>query len=287
MTPLLSPEQSPDANNPSRPQTGVSAYLDRLGLDPATDDPPDLPTLRRLQHAHVTTVPFETLAITGDPYGTRTGEGVDLSLPHLYEKIVERRRGGYCFELNGLFYRLLDEVGYEADRVAARVVSDGALRTPANHHAIVVELDQRYLVDVGTGPPMIRRPLPLRGATRTDEAGIAWHVTESDRSDATYQTEYRRHDNAWTPRYVFDDVARPLHYFAAANDYLQSAPESPFTGEPYIGLSTEEGYRTLSADTLTEISQTDERKRTVTGDAWHATLKREFGLHYKQPRQRK
>lgn len=268
----------------------VPAYLERIGIAPASIDAPDLPTLRRLQRAHLTTVPFETLAITGDPYGERTGEGVVLSIPHLYEKIVERRRGGYCFELNGLFYELLVELGYEVDRVAARVVSDRALRTPANHLTIVAQLDQRYVVDAGTGPPPIRRPLPLTGAIRTDAAGVEWRVTESERPDATYRTEYREPtESGWTPRYVFDDVPRPLHYFAAANDYLQSAPESPFTGDPFVGIATDDGYRTLSADTLTESTPAGEHEEPVTGEAWHAALEQAFGLRYKressEPRQ--
>jgi N-hydroxyarylamine O-acetyltransferase len=77
----------------------VEAYLHRLDLAPAAVGEPDFSTLARLQGAHILSVPFETLSITGDPYGERAGEGVVLSGSHLYEKIVERERGGYCFEL--------------------------------------------------------------------------------------------------------------------------------------------------------------------------------------------
>jgi N-hydroxyarylamine O-acetyltransferase len=106
----------------------VEGYLNKLGIPPGSIGDPNRSTLARLQRAHVTTVPFETLSITGDPHGEREGEGIVLSIPHLYEKIVERGRGGYCFELNGLFYALLVALGYDADRIAARVTSDGALR---------------------------------------------------------------------------------------------------------------------------------------------------------------
>ncbi len=259
----------------------VEAYLGRLGLAPASIDDPDLATLARLQRAHVTTIPFENLAITGDPHGERDGQGVVLSVPHLYEKIVEHGRGGYCFELNGLFRELLVALGYDADRIAARVVSDGALRTPANHHPIVVELDRRYVVDVGTGPPMIRRPLPLSGTAGPDEAGVEWRVTESERPDATYRTEYRGpHAPDWTSRYVFDDVARPFHYFEAANDYLQTAPESPFTDTPLVALSTEAGYRKLSGTTLLAVTPSGQRERTISSDRWHDVLARKFSLPY-------
>ena len=260
----------------------VEAYLQRLDVAPGTIDGPTLETLGRLLRAHITTVPFETLAITGDPYGEREGEGVVLSVPHLYEKIVERRRGGYCFELNGLFHALLFAIGYDVRRVAARMVSEGAIRIPANHHVIVVDLDQPFVVDVGLGPPRIREPLPFDATPRTDEVGVTWRVVASERPDATYRTEYRTPDEtAWTPRYVFDDKPRPLRYFDATNDYFQSAPESPFTGEPTIAISTETGYRKLSGDTFEEASGDEHHERTVTGDAWHEVLEQKFGLRYR------
>lgn len=276
-----SSETPPDTDNPFRSEAFVAAYLERLGITSASIGDPDRSTLARLQRAHVTTIPFENLTITGDPFEKRAGRGVVLSVSRLYEKIVERGRGGYCFELNGLFHDLLVALGYEVDRIAARVPSDGAIRTPANHHPLVVELDRRYVVDVGSGPPMIRRPIPLPGTARTDEAGVEWRVTESERPDATYRTECRGpHTPDWTPRYVFDDVARPLHYFEAANDYLQTAPESPFTDTPLVALSTEVGYRKLSGTTLLTVTPSGQRERTVSSDRWHDVLARKFDLQY-------
>lgn len=274
-------DRSLDAGDPHRSEMSVAAYLARIGIDAATVETPDLSTLQRLQRAHVTAVPFETLSIAGDPYGDREGEGVLLSVPHLYEKIVERERGGYCFELNGLFHVLLDALGYEVHRAAARVVTDGGIRIPANHHVNLVELDQQYVVDVGTGPPMLREPFSLDGTIHTDEAGVEWRVVVSERPDVAYCLEYRRpEDTEWKVRYVFDDEPRSLHYFAATNDYLQSAPESPFTGAPAVALSTEVGYRKLRGDTLIEVAGSDRRESTVTREAWHEILAQKFGIRY-------
>lgn len=259
----------------------VSDYLTRLGLDPRHQYTPNLETLARLQHAHVTSISFETLAIVGHPYGDRDGEGVTLDLPHLYDKIVERTRGGYCFELNGLFHWLLDEIGYDVDRVAARVITDGEARPPANHHINVVELDRRYVVDVGTGPPQIRQPLPLEGPPQTDHLGVSWRIVEAERPDATYRTDLRETgDTEWTHRYVFDDVSRELHYFEATNDYLQTAPESPFTGTLSVAISTDTGYRQLSGDVMTEVTENDEREQTVSESDWPAILSDAFQLRY-------
>jgi N-hydroxyarylamine O-acetyltransferase len=256
-------------------------YLRRIGVAPATVTTRDRRTLERIQRAHVTSVPFENLAIVGRPDDDRSGPGVSLSMASMYEKIVERGRGGYCFELNGLFHWLLDELGYEVDRIAARVTSDGDAGPPANHHTNVVQFDQRYVVDVGMGTPVMRRPIPLDGSVRSDEAGVDWRIVESDRPDETYRSEYREPgDEEWSRRYVFSDVSRSLGYFEATNDFLQSAPESPFTGDPVVSIATSDGHRKLSGTTLIETTRTEETERTVTGEEWDATLEREFGLQY-------
>jgi N-hydroxyarylamine O-acetyltransferase len=265
----------------TKPRPDPERYLRRIGVLPETVTTPDRRTLERIQRAHVTTVPFENLAIVGGPNDDRSGPGVTLSIASMYEKIVERARGGYCFELNGLFHWLLEELGYEVDRIAARVTSDGDAGPPANHHTNVVELDRRYVVDVGMGTPVMRRPISIDGSIRSDEAGVEWRIVESDRPDETYRSEYREAgDEEWSRRYVFSDVPRALRYFEATNDYLQSAPESPFTGDPVVSIATSDGHRKLSGTTLTETTSTTETERTVTGDEWDATLEREFGLQY-------
>jgi len=257
----------------------VEAYLRRIGVDPASVGTPDLETLGRLQRAHVLAVPFENLSIVGDPAGEHEETGVVLSVPAIYEKLVERERGGYCFELNGLVHWLLAELGYDVDRIAARVTNDGEARPPANHHTNVVDLDRRYVVDVGTGAPMIRRPLPLDGTPRTDDVGISWRVAESDRPDATFCTQFRFDDaGEWSTRYVFSDVPRQLQYFAATNEFLQCAPESPFTSGPFAVLATSEGHRELSATTYSERTATGELEYGVDENEWLAVLEREFGI---------
>lgn len=131
------------------------------------------------------------------------------------------------------------------------------------------------------GTPVMRRPTPLEDTPRTDDAGVAWRIAESDRPDATYCVDYREPGaDQWSKRYVFSDVSRPLHYFAATCEYLESAPESPFTGDPIVSIATEAGHRKLSGEALTETSGGDEVERTVSGEEWHATLAAEFGLRY-------
>lgn len=256
-------------------------YLRRIGLDPSTVDEPGAESLRRLSHAHVRAVPFENLAIVGDPHGDTEGAGVTLSTPQLYEKIVERERGGYCFELNGLFHWLLDTLGYEVDRVAARITSDGGIELPANHHANVVHLDSRYVVDVGMGLPKVRQPVPVDGSAVTDDVGVEWRVVDSERPDVTHRVEFRYDsDEEWTDRYVFDETPRSLSYFEATNDYLQRAPESTFTGSPSVSVGTDDGLVHLDSETLVEYVGAEKHEESVPPEAWHDVLTELFDISY-------
>ncbi|NEU57282.1 arylamine N-acetyltransferase [Halorussus sp. MSC15.2] len=260
----------------------IESYLSRIGLDPRAVRTADRDTLETVQRAHVTSVPFETLAVTGDPFGPDPGEGVTLTLPHLYGKIVGRERGGFCFELNGLFGWLLAELGFDADRIAARMLSDdGDPRPPANHHSHLVDLGRRYVVDVGCGVPSMRRPLPLDGTAVSDAAGVEWRVVESERPDADYLTQCRSPgDEEWTDRYVFDATPRKLCYFEATCDYLATAPESGFTGDPTVSIATERGHLKLSPEKLTRSERGDRSECEITEDEWDDLLESEFGLRY-------
>ncbi|MEF8908108.1 MAG: arylamine N-acetyltransferase [Haloarculaceae archaeon] len=253
-------------------------YLDRIGVD-SEGVAVDRESLQRIQRAHVEAVPFENLAIVGDPFAEGDGEGVTLDPDALYEKVVTRERGGYCFELNGLFNGLLRAVGFDADRVAACVLEeDGSVRTPANHHTNIVDLDRRYLVDVGLAVPPLRRPLPLDGAVRTDRAGVDWRVVDSDRPDADRMTQFRKPGGEWTDRYVFQERPRDLSYFQASCDHLSTAPESPFTGDPVVTVGTADGYKKLDRETLTVYRGGTETEQEVLKAEWYETLAAEFGL---------
>jgi N-hydroxyarylamine O-acetyltransferase len=297
---------------PGSPTPEPGPYLRRIGLDPAVDpaasDSPartlgvatDREALDRLVAAHLHAVPFETLWIAGAPDDEATGPGVDLALPTLFEKVVERRRGGFCFELNGLFGWLLSALGFETDRVAGMVLPDEGAPTPANHHANLVHLDRPYLVDVGTGAPATRCPVPLDGTPVADERGTRWRVAPSDRPDCDHRLERRtvggradadaggsgggdRADagdraDGWTTAYVLEDEPRSLSYFAATCAYLSRAPESTFTGDPVVVDRTPGGYRKLTADALVTVTAAGRTETPVEPDEWRDVLRERFDL---------
>src|SRR5215213_9521921 len=125
----------------------VDAYLERIGYrgPPA----PTAETLRRLHVAHLLAVPFENLSI-------HAGEPVVLDDESLFDKVVARRRGGFCYELNGLFAALLRALGFEVEMLSAAVRgSAGKFGPEFDHMTLLVKLGERWLADVGFGDSFV------------------------------------------------------------------------------------------------------------------------------------
>lgn len=119
------------------------AYLTRIGYEGSVN--PSVETLRLLHRAHVLTVPFENLDI-------HLGRSISLDPSALFRKIVLSRRGGYCFELNGLFALLLEQLGFSVTRLAARVLYGGEGVRPRSHQLLLVQIgESRWIADVGFG----------------------------------------------------------------------------------------------------------------------------------------
>ena len=135
----------------------LGAYLDRIGAGRSAK--PDTAALRSLHRAHLLAVPFENLSI-------HLGEPISLEHGELIDKIVARRRGGFCYELNGAFALLLGALGFDVRLLAARVFGDGRLGPPFDHLALLVRAidgDGPWLADVGFGD---HSEFPLRFGER-------------------------------------------------------------------------------------------------------------------------
>ncbi len=117
----------------------VQAYLERINYQGSTD--PTLETLCAVHRAHMLAVPFENLDIP-------LRQPIVLDEELLFDKIVNRRRGGFCYELNGLFSALLREMGFNVQRLSARVADDeGGFGMEFGHMALVVQHQERLLAD--------------------------------------------------------------------------------------------------------------------------------------------
>lgn len=248
----------------------VGAYLGRIEAVGLPDVDVGYDLLAALQRRHLLTVPFENLDVVA-------GEPITLDRAAFAEKIVERERGGFCYELNGLFAGLLSALGFETRMVGGRVTrSDGSLGPPGDHLAIVVDLDDPYLVDVGFGD-FARVPLPMTGEPISDVGGT-WRVrVDPDDPDAFLAQSWS--EDGWRTEYAFTTETRQLEFFAEACQHHQTAPESPFVGEPVVTIATETGRVTLRPGTLTVTDHGLKRTQTVpTAEEREQILRERFGI---------
>lgn len=212
----------------------TSLYLSRIGYQGPTQ--PSLETLHQLHRCHLFSVPFESLSV-------HCGEPITLALPLLYDKIVRRHRGGFCFELNGLFLWLLQTLGFDAKAVAGRVRNrfTGRYGPPLDHMVIYVQLDgKQFLCDVGFGESFLE-PLELKPETEyIQDGGIFWLGLKGE----IWVLERRAvPSKAGRPLYQFTLEEKKLEDFADMCLYHQTSPDSIFTCKSFCSLHREGGGR--------------------------------------------
>jgi N-hydroxyarylamine O-acetyltransferase len=247
----------------------VDAYLQRLSYSGARV--PDAATLAALHLAHMRAVPFENLDI---------GRGVPivLDLDALYAKLVERGRGGFCYELNGVFAELLRALGYQVELLSARVFDNGLPGAEFDHLALRVTggaLSEPYLADVGFGQSFLR-PLRLVALAEQADASGAYQLTETG---GEWVLETRDDAGAWIPSYTFTLTPRAFSDFAAMCHFQQTSPESSFTRRRLCSLATPGGRITLTGDKLIVTRHGQRTEQPVADEAAFASALREhFGL---------
>jgi N-hydroxyarylamine O-acetyltransferase len=243
-------------------------YLARLGYvgHPA----PTRATLVALQLAHLRAIPFENLDI-------HLQRPIRLNEAALYAKIVRQQRGGFCFELNGLFAALLRAVGFEVILLSARVWGTGGFSPEFDHLALGVMLEGAcWIVDVGFGESSLA-PLRLtpeteqsdgRGQYRFIASGPEWLLQEK----LPAQTE-------WTAAYVFSLTPRALSDFAPRCDELQTSPASIFTHKRICTRATPEGRISLANERLITTTPTGAHEQWLeTPAACLAALQTHFNI---------
>lgn len=245
----------------------VDAYLERIGF---TDTPTlDLETLTALQLAHLQTVPFEALDVFA---GRRVLANDDWT----WNKIVGRRRGGWCFEANGAFALLLEQIGFSVQRLGAAVLLAGPT-TIIDHLVLEVMLDVPYLVEVGFGDQAPVTPLPLQQAGPIETRVGTFEFLQSPQG--TTLTEHV--DGIPEARYRFKRVNHALADFTTASDRLQDDRTLHWSTSPFsTRLLDDQGTRiTLSRRGL-KVQRGSEIERTdVAAADWNDTLHEHFGIH--------
>lgn len=196
----------------------LGPYLDRIGLTALGPADPD--TLTRLQVAQLSAIPFEGI----DAF---TGETPSLDLGALTEKLLRRRRGGYCYELNTLFGAALDAAGFRARRVLARVRQRDPTPGARSHLAWLVRMEgQDWLADVGFGGPGGREPIRVVNGTQGVSNGLYRLADDPATGERVLE---RHHEGKWAPIYSFDGAHVTDAEVAAANHVSSTWMHSPFT----------------------------------------------------------
>ncbi len=244
------------------------AYLERIGLD-GTDLGADLSSLRLLQRSHLLTIPFENLDI-------HWKRPIVLDVERFYQKIVEERRGGFCYELNGSFNELLSELGFETRLISARVSNGTAHGPEYDHAAIIVTIgDDEYLADVGFGDfagEPLTFVLDLEQADRTGTFILR-------RFDDEYFEVAKRAGDEWKSEYIFKDIPRDLLEFAEMCDFQQYSPESHFTKGKLCSVMMANGRKTLNDSKLIFTARGEKTELPIADDAHFCrVLNDEFGI---------
>jgi N-hydroxyarylamine O-acetyltransferase len=243
----------------------LAAYLDRIGFQGPVR--PDLDTLRRVHLAHALTVPFENLDV-------QLRRPLSTSVPEAFEKIVTRRRGGWCYENNGVMGWALQEMGFDTQRVSAGVMreklGDAQL---GNHLCVLVRLDQPYLVDVGFGGSLAE-PIPLLAGRREDKP---YHITLSETGDGYWRFSEVAHSDPFS--FDFHLGAPDEALFSAKCRYLQTDPKSSFVQNLVVQRRTRETHLSLRGRVLTTLHATHEEKKLLESpEELVATIRERFVL---------
>lgn len=251
----------------------VDAYLERIGYRGPLA--PTAETLRRLHVAHLLAVPFENLSI-------HAGETVVLDDESLFRKVVARRRGGFCYELNGLFAALLRELGFRVEMLSAAVARrEGGFGPEFDHMALLVTLEERRLADVGFGDSFAE-PLLVDERAEQTQGARAFRIDEAEGGRLVLLR--RDAGGAWEPQYRFGLEPHAFEDYAGMCHFHQTSPESHFTRGRVCSRLTPEGRVTLSGSRLITTRGGERVERELAGEAeCDAALLEHFGISMRGP----
>jgi N-hydroxyarylamine O-acetyltransferase len=243
----------------------VLAYLDRIGV--AAPAASDAAGLRALHLAHQLAVPFENLSI-------HLAEPISLDEDDLVDKIVRRRRGGFCYELNGAFALLLEALGARVSRVAAGVYGEAGLSPPFDHLALVVhpaDGSGPWLADVGFGSHSDYPLLLDARADQDDPAGL-FRLAGADAGDIDVLKDGQ-------PQYRLETRERTLADCVPTCWWQQTSPRSHFTRSTICSRRTQDGRVSISGRTLIQTRDGTRTEQQIdTDDALLTAYRDHFGI---------
>ncbi|MEI5098082.1 arylamine N-acetyltransferase [Streptomyces sp. PmtG] len=231
---------------------------------------PDLETLRALHRAHVAAFPFENLEIM-------LGRPVLLDVAALQDKMVRRRRGGYCYEQNLLFAAALESVGFQVTGLGARVRAGASFTRPVTHMLLKVEVDgEPWHCDVGFGGEGLLEPIPLRDGADVRQGEWRFRLKREADGAMVLRTE---HPDGWFDLYAYTRTpCLPVDY-VVMNHFTSTHPVSPFVSRPVLQrAAAEERRRLTGAQLVVSGPEGTREERDVPVSELRDVLVREFGI---------
>ncbi|MEQ8712855.1 MAG: arylamine N-acetyltransferase [Cyclobacteriaceae bacterium] len=254
---------------PKLPHLDVERYLERINVRQSYQ--PTLAFLKQLHRSHLFAIPFENLDI-------HHGRKIMLDVQRNFKKVVENKRGGFCYELNGLFYHLLLQLKFDCKLISARVFrEDGSLGPEYDHMAIVVRMDgKQWLVDVGFGDSFIEPKLIEPYQSMLDYN--RYFKFEQD-PDENYILLMSKEGVYYERKYVFSLKTQEYIQFLDMCDYHQTDSDSPFRKKKMITIATKSGRITLT-DQLLKTTHLGEETETklLNQDEFYSKLEHHFGI---------
>ena len=253
--------------NAQHKKMNTQEYLKRINYSGSVAPAPE--TLRALHLAHLFSVPFENLSI-------HAGEPIVLNEDALFRKIVTKKRGGFCYECNGLFAGLLRALGFEVAMLGAGVAHrEGGFSPIFDHMALMVALDERWLVDVGFGESFLE-PLLLDLRDEQVQGTRAFCIADED----GYLVLKRRNDEGiWEPQYRFTLQSYGFADYEEMCRFHQTSPESHFTKNVICSRATAAGRVTLSGMNLITTSGGLRSEETLASrEEYDRVLREQFGV---------
>ena len=255
-------------------EMNLEKYLERIGLD-KIGLIPDLACLRLLHKQHLLNVPFENLDI-------HWKRPIVLDTGAFYRKIVGENRGGFCYELNGLFNELLREIGFVTRLLSARVADrEGNFSPEYDHLAILVIMgEMQYLADVGFGA-FTAEPIQFVPDIEHQDANGKFVIR---RHEGDYFEVAKKEDFGWRSEYIFKPLGHDLAEFAPRCEWHQTSPESHFMRNKICSLMTHDGRKTLT-DTKLIVTKNNEKTETPVPSekVFDWVLMQEFGIGKESP----
>jgi len=247
----------------------LQAYLHRTGHSQAVD--PSLASLQSLHLSHATHIPFENLDIL-------LNRPIRIDIASLVRKLIEAKRGGYCYEQNLLFAAVLRKLGFAFTPLAARVRYRTHAVLARTHMLLLVHFgDGDWIADVGFGGEGLLLPIPLRSGIETRHYGWNYRLLE----DAGQWLLQSQHDGAWIDLYAFTTERQFPADYEVANHYMSTHPDSRFVQTLTVQLPGPEVRHVLRNFELTEDRGASSSTRMLSSEQERTqVLASVFGLHF-------